>query len=121
MEGRRYKAVCDRQGRHPEDVRIVRMARLPHWVWVIEFQDRESRLAKQPCVKAEMVFDATSHDEAPSVAVVSTVSLTLDVGALQEADFEEPEPDEADAGARARPRWHGRGQRRWQPRVGRSR
>lgn len=80
IEGRRYKAVAARQGRDPEALRVIRMAHLPHWVWVVEFQDSKMRDGDHtcPCVLAEVVFDSTSHDERPAVKLVSTVSATLE-------------------------------------------
>lgn len=78
MEGRRYKATIVRQGRHHEAVRIARMAHLPQWVWVVEFQDRARREAGDPCVSAEIVFDSTSHDERPAFALLSTRSTMID-------------------------------------------
>lgn len=99
MESRRYKAVAGRQGRHDEAVRIARMANLPHWVWVVEFQDRPCRKAGKPCVKAEVVFDATSHDEVPTVAVLTTASVAIDAGALDEVIFEDVDEVEDETAA----------------------
>ncbi len=86
IEGRRYKAIAGRQGRHPEAVRVARMAHLPHWVWVVEFQDRACRAAEEPCVVAEVVFDSTSHDERPSVDLISTKSIIIDTNMPDDED-----------------------------------
>ncbi len=78
IEGRRYKAIVSRQGRHLEAVRVARMAHLPRWVWVVEFQDVRLREANEPCVLAEIVFDSTSHDERPAVSLLCTASVIID-------------------------------------------
>jgi hypothetical protein len=78
IQGRRYKAIASRQGRHREAVRVARMAHLPHWIWVVEFQDSKLRETGKPCVLAEFVFDSTSHDERPSVNLVCTASVMID-------------------------------------------
>jgi hypothetical protein len=92
IEGRRYKAMVSRQERHPEAVRVARMAYLPRWVWVIEFQDSDLRDANKPCVLAEIVFDSSSHDERPDVSLLSTASLIIDtkMSGLHDGEHEEP-------------------------------
>lgn len=50
----------------PEDaVRLLRLARLPHYVWVVEAHDRDARAAGNPCVIAEVILDSTSNDFRP--------------------------------------------------------
>lgn len=89
VEGRRYKAIAGAQERDPAAVRVVRMTHLPHWVWLVEFQDRASRDAQQPSVLAEIVFDSTSHDEAPIVDLLATRSVAIDVSAAEPPDEQE--------------------------------
>jgi hypothetical protein len=86
IEGRRYKAVASRQERDPNATRIVRMSQLPHWIWLVEVQDREAREKEQPCVVAEMVFDSTSHDERPAMDLLSTTHLIFDVNMAEDED-----------------------------------
>ena len=78
MEGRRFKELVERQGRSPDVVRLVRMAHLPHWVWVVEMQDRAARRRTEPCVLAEWVFDSTAHDDVPREMLASTLSVSTD-------------------------------------------
>jgi len=61
-DGRLYKASVAMQGRHSDVVRALRLARLPHYVWIVEAQDRNLRDAGKPCVLAEAVFDPNSSD-----------------------------------------------------------
>lgn len=82
IEGRKYKAAARRQERHDEALRVIRMCQLPHWVWVVEFQDRTAREEGRPCVLAEVVFDSTTHDEVPGVELVATGSAMMDVELL---------------------------------------
>jgi hypothetical protein len=47
-----YKCVLPEQDRGDEAVRALRLARLPHWVWVVEAHDRNARSARKavrPC------------------------------------------------------------------------
>jgi hypothetical protein len=46
-----YKDCAPRRGLHPEAVRLLRLARLPRFVWVVE----------------ALLLDSTSHDEDPRV------------------------------------------------------
>ena len=61
-DGREYKAALADQGRPDDVVRELRLARLPHYVWVIEAHDRALRDAGKPSVVAEVVFDPNSSD-----------------------------------------------------------
>lgn len=63
-----YKRLVAQQGRDPSVVRQLRLARLPHWVWVLEVQDVGRRQRGQPCVRAEFVCDTSSHDRSPRIA-----------------------------------------------------
>ena len=78
LEGRHYKELVERQGRSAEVVRLLRMAHLPHWVWVVEMQDRAARRTGDPCVLAEWVFDSTAHDDVPGEQLASTISASTD-------------------------------------------
>jgi hypothetical protein len=93
IEGRRYKVMTQRQDRDPEGARIARMAHLPHWVWVVEFQDRECRDSGAPCVLAEIVFDSTSHDERPTVDLISAPTVALDLDMIGPDVYELPAVD----------------------------
>jgi hypothetical protein len=60
-----YKLELPDRGLADEAVRDLRLARLPRYIWVVEAHDRDARTAGDPCVMAEVVFDATSNDRAP--------------------------------------------------------
>lgn len=74
-----YKASVAGQGRPREATRALRLARLPHWVWVTEAQDRGLRAAGEPAVRAEMVFDSTSSDQRAAACAITLPGLTLTV------------------------------------------
>lgn len=58
------RSVTER--RLPDDVAATyQFAHLSRYVWVIELTDRALRDARQPCVLAEAVIDATDHDRDP--------------------------------------------------------
>lgn len=79
-DSRDYKATLALQGRDPEAVAQLRLARLPHYVWVVEAHDRERRRAGEPCVIAEVVFDPHSSDHvhrAPRRDSLSMPGLTV--------------------------------------------
>jgi hypothetical protein len=59
---RDYKATVNGQGRPKEAAAALRLARLPHFVWVVEAHDRQLRDAGQPSVLAEALFDPNSSD-----------------------------------------------------------
>ena len=71
LDSRTYKAHLFEQGRDPRTVPPLRLAPLPHFVWVVEFQERAARDANEPCVIAEFVLDTTSHDSLPLICAVS--------------------------------------------------
>jgi hypothetical protein len=77
VRGRDYKARLADQGRDNESMRALRLARLSHWVWVVEVQDRDARTKGRPCVLAELVYDSTSYDRAPRRLAVSYPGVTL--------------------------------------------
>jgi hypothetical protein len=79
-DGREYKASVATQGREAAVVRELRFARLPHFVWVVEAQDRSLRDAGKPAVIAEAVFDSNSSDHewrAPRADAMSLPGLTV--------------------------------------------
>ena len=78
LEGREYKLLAERQGRSPGVLRLIRMAHLPPWVWVVEMHDRRARLRGEPCVLAEFVFDSTAHDDVPREHLASIGGTTTD-------------------------------------------
>lgn len=66
-----YKeGVLDKQ-RGADTERILRLARLAHWVWVVEAHDREKRKSGKPSVLAEFVFDSTSNDRLPTPSAIT--------------------------------------------------
>jgi hypothetical protein len=77
VRGRDYKARLSEQGRDQAIVDQLRLARMAHWVWVVEFHDgiRAGR-GEAERVTAEVVFDATSSDEGPLRHAVSYLDLT---------------------------------------------
>lgn len=89
VEGRRYKEMLQKQERSSAPLRLLRLAHLPHWVWLIEFHDRAARddhKVPGPCVLAEFVYDSTSHDDNPMVDLLSTTSLAADVGLSRQGE-----------------------------------
>lgn len=51
--------------------RLVRHARLPRWVWVVEAHQRKRCGKRKGCVVATAVFDSTSFDSDPRLGVLS--------------------------------------------------
>lgn len=79
-DGRDFKAGVAAQGRNSEVVRQLRFARLPHYVWIVEAQDRGLRDARKPSVIAEALFDPNSSDHdwrAPRSDAISMPGLTV--------------------------------------------
>jgi hypothetical protein len=58
-------------GRGAAVARELSVLRLPEWLWIAEFQDRQAREQGEDCVVAEFVFDTTSPDDAPHPCAVS--------------------------------------------------
>lgn len=87
IESNRYKDAVLRQGRSDDVCRLLRIAHLPLWVWIVELHDRARRdesPLNTPCVLAEVVLDSTSHSDDPTVCLFSTPSDSLDAGLLRE-------------------------------------
>jgi hypothetical protein len=72
-----YKQRLLDQGRSDSVVRLLRLARLPHWVWVVEAHDRDARAAGSPSVIAEAVFDSTSSDRRPRLDAISLPGFSV--------------------------------------------
>jgi len=90
-----YKAALEKQGRGDDALRVLRLARMPHWVWVVEAQDRSLRANGKPCVVAEVVFDSTSSDTKPYWLAMSMPGFTFT------SPPDDGKPDAATAPARA--------------------
>jgi hypothetical protein len=65
QDGSEYKRGLQERGLEDASRRILRLARLPHFVWVVEAHDTGRCQPGEPCVIAEAVFDSTSHDRRP--------------------------------------------------------
>jgi hypothetical protein len=87
VDARRYKDAVGRQGRSDDVVRLLRLAHLPLWVWLVEFHRRDLRDGKEllPCVVGEYVVDATSHPDVPFVDLHSTASISVDIAESRRA------------------------------------
>ena len=75
-----YKEELTRQGRDPDSVRILRLGRLPRYVWVVEAQNRELRERGEPCVIAEILYDPHSSEHPhrdPRTVATSLPGLTV--------------------------------------------
>lgn len=93
IEGKTYKEQAAYRGLPDEVVRKIRLAKLPHWVWVSEMQEREALNSAEPCVRAELVFDSTSHDDDPIPHIVLTPEQALDTMKKDKDDAEDYEGD----------------------------
>jgi hypothetical protein len=69
-DGSEYKLALADRGIEAAGTRLLRLARLPHYVWSVEAHDRAAREAGNDSVIAEAVFDATSHDFEPRLAAL---------------------------------------------------
>lgn len=74
LRGRDLKGLLRADERGRDAVRLLRLARLPEHVWLVELHSRQARRDGRPCVLAELVFDSTSHDLRP--AVITSASRT---------------------------------------------
>lgn len=72
-----YKRELENRGLDEAAIRLLRLARLPHYVWVVEAHDRAARDAAKPCVLAEVVFDSTSNDYEPRVDALLMPTLAI--------------------------------------------
>jgi hypothetical protein len=71
-----YKAAVAAQDRGTDAKRALRLARLPHFVWVVEAHDRAARNSGRPSVWAEFVFDSTSSDHDPRLDAFTLPGVT---------------------------------------------
>jgi hypothetical protein len=71
LSNREYKQAIAEQGRSDEVMKILRLAHLSHFVWVVEAQDRTEATAGRASVAAELVFDSTSNDSSPQLLAVT--------------------------------------------------
>lgn len=62
-----YKAQLATRGWPAEAHSLVRLARMPRYVVVVEAIDRAKRATGEPCVLGEAAFDATSADVQPDL------------------------------------------------------
>lgn len=69
---RDYKRNLPLQGRANETVERLRLAQQSRWIWIVEAHDEKQRLAGEPSVLAEFIYDYTSSDRpAPHRLAVS--------------------------------------------------
>ncbi len=71
LDSRSYKSFLPEQDRDTRAVTSLRLAPLPHFVWVVEFQSRQARSAGEPSVIADFVLDTTSHDSLPVISAIN--------------------------------------------------
>ena len=64
-DGSAYKAMAAERGLPEDVVRMIRLAQLPHYVWVTEAHLVEACSDGGPCVVAEIVHDSTSDGNGP--------------------------------------------------------
>ena len=70
-----YKEALPSQGRAATVVNALRLAPLPHFVWVIEAHDRVRRNSGDPAVLAEVVLDPHSSDREWQIPRIDSISL----------------------------------------------
>jgi hypothetical protein len=73
--GRDFKTSVVYQASSDSVLRLVRLARLPHWVWAVEAHVQAFCTAEEPCVIAEVVLDSTSSDLSPRMDVAALPGL----------------------------------------------
>jgi hypothetical protein len=75
-----YKEELSSQGRDADAVKVLRLGRLPRYVWVVEAQDRALREGGEPCVLAEILYDPHSSEHRhrdPRTVAISLPGLTV--------------------------------------------
>jgi hypothetical protein len=60
-----------------EILRMIRHARLPHWVWVVEAHDQALCAQGKPCVVAGAVFDSTAFDVEPPLDILAMPGMVF--------------------------------------------
>jgi hypothetical protein len=73
--GQDFKTAAASQASSDPVLRLVRLARLPHWVWAVEAHVVGACGTGKPCVIAEVVLDSTSSDLSPRMDVVALPGL----------------------------------------------
>ena len=68
--GREFKQSVEAQASSDSVLRLLRLARLPHWVWTIEAHVPTACANDEPCVVAEVLVDSTSSDLSPRIDVI---------------------------------------------------
>jgi len=75
LEGADFKHRVRALTSSEEVLRLVRYARLPHWVWIVEAHDKRLCAQGRPCVVATALFDGTSFDRRPPLDLLSVPGL----------------------------------------------
>jgi hypothetical protein len=68
--GSDWKEQLTLRGLPDEVVRVLRLARLPHYVWAVEAHDLQADRAGNPSVVGEILFDSTSHELRPRLDAI---------------------------------------------------
>lgn len=72
-----YKHAVGELTRSDEILSLLRNARLPHWVWVVEAHDRKLCEKGEPCVVAAAIFDSTAFDSEPPLDILAMPGMTI--------------------------------------------
>ncbi|MTD43807.1 hypothetical protein GKE82_05665 [Conexibacter sp. W3-3-2] len=67
---REFKREIAQQTSSDEVLQAIRLAHLPHYVWIVEAHLRD-RCGHAECVTATVLYDATSSDHAPRACAIS--------------------------------------------------
>lgn len=70
-----YKEMLLSQGRPDPVVESLRLARFPHYVWIVEAHDRSLRRKGKPSVLAEVILDPHSSDHVHRQPQMDSISL----------------------------------------------
>lgn len=70
-EVREFKEDVARLSSTADVLRLLRLARLPHWIWLVEAHDTEACARDDPCVYAVMHYDSTSSDLDPALCALT--------------------------------------------------
>lgn len=68
---RAIKREIGKQTTSDEVLRLIRLARLPQFVWVVEAHVRARCDVEASCVVATLLYDSTSNDARPEVSAIS--------------------------------------------------
>lgn len=75
--GAAYKRDVANLTSSDEILSLLRHARLPHWVWIVEAHDRELCANGEPCVVAAAVFDSTAFDFEPPLDILAMPGMVI--------------------------------------------